>query len=186
MNYFFSFSHVKSQSLMTFLFVMVALSILLDTVTMSRICAVSLFIGCLMLGLREKYVMNPYLLFSLTPLTLACYQGISESFMYNLSNRTWILCNNNIFSFVLALYITRPFKTRANCIGIKDNKALIKHSIVLFLLSELALIIESLSSILWLFRIAAIVCAIKTKKKLMWFLVLGFMAFNMVFFKFFI
>lgn len=164
---------------MKILFVMVIITIISDSILMSRICVAAMFGACLIIGSNEKSLMNPYLLFSLTPLTLACYMGISDRYMYDLSNKTWILCLINIFAFILALYITVPFKRKSNCIGIRDEKSLIKHSVVLFLLSELALIIEPLSSVLWLFRIAAIVCAIKTKKKQLWFVVISFMAFNM-------
>lgn len=168
-----------NSSIMRILLMMVILTIIIDSVLMSRICVAMMFIACLLLGLREKNFINPYFLFSITPLTLACYVGLSDRYMYDLINKTWVLGAINILAFILALYFTKPFKTKKNCIGVKDNKRLVKHAIILYVLSELAIIIEPLASILWLFRIPAIVCAIKTKEKKMWLLVLAFMAFNM-------
>lgn len=158
---------------------MVILTIITDSVLMSRISVAMMFVACLLLGSREKNFINPYLLFSITPLTLTCYVGLSDRYMYDLINKTWVLGAINIYTFILALYLTRPFISQQNCVGVKDNKRLIKHAIILYVLSELAIIIEPLSSILWLFRIPAIVCAVKTKEKRMWLLVLVFMAFNM-------
>lgn len=144
---------------------LVVITILINSVVASRICAVMLFLSCIYIGKKERFIINPYILFSLTPLTLACYFCIGGSYMPDLVNKTWILAIINIYAFIFALYITRPFQSSHTCVGIESVKSLRLHAIFLFALSLLGLIIEPLASVLWLFRLAAIACAFKSKDK---------------------
>lgn len=158
---------INSRSLYIFILMLVFLSVLAESILVDRICVAFLFALCLIIGSKEKYYLNPYFLFSITPFTLLIYVNIADSYMLDLTHKTWLLSIINISAFILSLYYTPKFKNIKRCKGVGDGKGLIVSAIVLYLLSLLSNVIPDLESILWLFSVAAIVCAMKSKRKIM-------------------
>lgn len=138
------------------------IALLLGSVFFDRICVLYIFIYSVFLGIQEKKWINPYLLFSLTPLTLILYFNISDYYMLSLSHNTWVLAILNFTAFIFALKYTPSFKKVGNCISIKGNKNLLIHGILFMLLSLLADVIPELTAVIWTFSVVAIVCFLKT------------------------
>lgn len=153
--------------------IIVIISVIIGTESAYRLSAFCLFLVCLVFGGHERIITNPFLFFSITPLTLACYTSISDVYMLELSGKTWILCIINIYAFFLSLVFTPRFKKISNCVGLQSNYLLKKHAIILYGLSMLEILLPVFDSILWLFRVAAFVCLIKTKEIKSWIIVLA-------------
>lgn len=70
----------------------------------SRFIVVCIFIWCVYRGLHEDYYINPYILFSLTPLSLMIYSDqVSSYFLRPLNQRTWIIAIINMLAFLTAM-----------------------------------------------------------------------------------
>jgi oligosaccharide repeat unit polymerase len=155
------------RNLIIYILLLVTLSAISESILIDRICIALLFAFCLILGSKERYYLNPYFLFSITPLSLLLYINIADVYMLDLTHKTWLLAIINISAFILAIYYTPKYKSIKRCKGVGDGNRLIVTAIVLYLLSLIANVIPVLASILWLFSVPAIVCAMKTKKKIM-------------------
>lgn len=149
------------------------LVVLSGSILASRIFVAFLMGLCLVLGSKETSFLNPYYLFSVTPLSLLIYVDISGSFMMELSSKTWGLAIINIVAFVLAVYYTSDFRQLRNCTGPSDNKLLV-HSLIFTAIGLFSEVFEYLmgqpfflASILKLCSVPAIICALKSKNKLL-------------------
>tara|TARA_B100001175_G_scaffold308289_1_gene308545 strand:+ start:338 stop:1408 length:1071 start_codon:yes stop_codon:yes gene_type:complete len=111
--------------------------------------------------------MNPYYFFSITPLSLMLYFNLGSFYMQDLSHETYLLAIINMSGFVFALSLTSSYKKVRSSLGTNSSRDLIVHSVILYLLSLSAKFIPFLSSVLWVFSIPAIACAVKSKKKIM-------------------
>ena len=70
----------------------------------SRFIVVCIFIWCVYRGLHEDFYINPYILFSLTPLSLMIYSDkVSSYFLRPLDQRTWIIAIINMIVFLAAM-----------------------------------------------------------------------------------
>lgn len=138
------------------------IALIIGSFILYRACVFYIFLYCVYLGLQEKKWVNPYLLFSLTPLTLLIYFNISEYYMLSLSHNTWVLAIINFTAFIFALKFTPAFHRIKNCVSIKGNKNLVIHGLFFMLLSLLADVIPALTAVIWSFSVVAIVCFLKT------------------------
>ena len=166
---------LSGKKILLYLGYFLIIAIVLNNVLLYRLCALSLFIGCILLGKKEKELINPYYLFSLCPLTLSLYYSFTDVYMMELKEKTWLLCVLNIYAFMLALYKTQPFLKKNNCIGVTNKASLHKHAFVCFALSFLGNVIEPLSAVLWIFSVPAIVCCVKSKDRLMYGVIVVYM-----------
>lgn len=150
----------------------IVLAYFLDSILLGKICVGAIFVLCICMGLKERYFVNPYFLFSITPLSLLAYHNFGTAYMVDLSANTIVLGAINMLAFLFALYRTPSFSIIDNCISLNNNSSLIKTSVIFYLISLLAPLIPPLASILWIFGIPAIVCAMKTKQKKMFLFVI--------------
>lgn len=163
-----------NKQLIGVILVLSFLSILFKNLIFDRIVVAVIMIVCLLMGSREKSFVNPYNLFCLTPISLLIYINFGDAYMVNLSHDTFLLGIINMTAFLFALQYTKGFSKVSNCISITSNRSLIINSIILLSLGYSAKFIPPLQSILWIFTYAGIACAIKTKKKLMFLVVVAF------------
>lgn len=145
--------------------------ILLNTTFACRIVVLLLLVVCITKGMKEKSIVNPYYLFSFVPFTLLIYSKISRYHLV-LTTNTWLLAIINISSFLIALSITKPFKSIRRCIGVGNDNQAVKHIIILMLFYYIPTVYNRvtgqpffLSSVFYLFLYPALIIALKTKKK---------------------
>lgn len=170
-----------------FMAIMCLLCIALDATWLCRICVVFLVIVCIYKGLKEKTLLNPYFLFSLTPFSLLICHNLSNRYMLDLTTHTWILAIINISSFLIAFAITSNKVTVQKCIGFGNNKQLVKNTYILLFLGFLPAMFRMafhfempLASIFSLFSVPSIVCAMKSKNKAVIISVLGVFFFSWI------
>ena len=143
------------------------------SIIVSRVFVAFLFVLCILLGRKESSFLNPYYLFSVTPLSLLIYVDISGNFMMELTAKTWGLAIINITAFILAVYYSSDFKSLKNCTGPSDKKLII-HTLILTAIGLFSVAFEYfmdrpffLASVLKLCSVPAIICALKSKRKIL-------------------
>lgn len=154
--------------ILTLLFIFFAIST--GNIAICRITVMLLLVLCVIYSLKEDIFVNPLLLFSLTPLSLLLYINLGHLYMTDLKSNTWIIAIINIYAFIMAYKVTTSKINKASTTD-KDIRLEIK-AIIFYLISLSSYIIPDLSSITWMFAIAAVVCALKTKKKRMYLFVI--------------
>lgn len=134
-----------------------------------RISISILIVACIIRGIQEKNVINPYFLFALTPFSLLIYRNISN-YHLNLTTSVWVLALINMSAFIIALEVTPDYKKTYNCVGAGEGNVLRNNTILLLLLSMLPWVFQTLTgrlmplaSVFSLFISAAIICALKSK-----------------------
>jgi len=139
-----------------------------------RLCTIAIFLLCIALGRTESKLFNPYYLFSLTPLSLSIYVSISDIYMGELKSDTWIIAIINFLSFLFALKFTPSIKSTSNMVGPYTMSSTKIHAIILLVISLFSSLYEYvtksdfvLSSVLSLCYVPALVCALKTKSKIL-------------------
>lgn len=152
--------------------IMCLFCIILDATWLCRVCVIFLVIVCIYKGLFEKTLLNPYFLFSLTPISLLLCQNLGKNYMLDLSTSTWVLAIINISAFLIAFDFTSKKVNVQKCIGFSGNKQLVKNTYILLFLGFLPTMFRMafhfempLASIFSLFSTPAIVCAMKSKNK---------------------
>lgn len=69
-----------------------------------RVIVGVLFVYCIAKGIAQEEKINPFLLFSLTPLSLLIYTDkISSKYLMHLDDTTWVLAVLNISAFLVSL-----------------------------------------------------------------------------------
>ena len=174
---------LKKILILSTLFFVTIISLVLESIFVDKICLAIIFISLLYFGKREKFYVNPYTLFSITPLSLVFYFNISDNYMLDLTHNTYSLAIINIMSFMVAFYFTPSSILTKKIIKTHDlwyeNKTYLRlNTFLLFGLSLLGYIIPTLASVLWLLAIPAIVSAIKSKEKIMIIFVLLYISFT--------
>ena len=142
-------------------------SILFNSTLHDKFSVILILGSCILHGRKETSFTNPYYFFSITPLSLLLYFNLGSFYMQDLSHETYLLAIINMSGFVFALSFTSGYKKVRSSLGTNSSRDLIVHSVILYLLSLSANFIPSLSSVLWVFSIPAIACAVKSKKKIM-------------------
>lgn len=154
------------------LIIAVAITYLSGNILIGKLCVAAVFSLCIYYGLKEKSFVNPYFLFSVAPLSLLVYFNLGNFYMVDLTSNTIVLGLINMMAFLFAFYEMKPFSHTANCIGIRSKSLLMFASVLLYIISLLGNLFTLLSSVMWIFAIPAIVCALKTKRKIMFLFVL--------------
>ena len=87
----------KSKFVLVFLtIILIAFCFFFESTLLYWCTAAFLFLVCIALGKREKRILNPYYLFSITPFTLLIYKNISNVYMMDLEPSTWRIAIINI------------------------------------------------------------------------------------------
>lgn len=149
---------------------------------------------CVIRGLQEKVIINPYLLFSITPISLLIYdKSVSEHYLVDLSNTTYLIAIANFTAMLLGFNLMRNPKIKFNYnlwnkgINLRTIECAKYAKIFMILgiyptiygclrgagylfsfnLNQMKNIVNSapLSSIFQLFLYAGVVCAFKSKQK---------------------
>lgn len=77
-------------------------------VNLLRVIVIALFSYCIYKAHQEEFIINIYLLFSITPLSLLIYsEKISPYYLKELTNSTWVLATLNMAAFIFAYNITK-------------------------------------------------------------------------------
>lgn len=145
------------------------------TVFFLRLTVCLIFAKCIYSGLSDDMMLSPYLLFSLTPLSLLLYsEQVSSFYFAKLSHSVWVLGIINMISFLYSYKIT---KIRKNNFFIAENNKISKkrlkvHAIISSILGRMPTIISiffgislPLSSVIELLSYIGIAMAFKSKDK---------------------
>lgn len=150
------------------------------SIVVCRVCVFFIFGLCFYLGRREPKFFNPFYLFALTPFSLLIYTNLSNSIMMDLNHDTWVIAIINMFAFIAAVYysIIHTKDGRVHDGQTEDNLG--KHAIILIFLYSVASLYElitskslAISSVFLVCGIAAIICALKSRKILVIILVVA-------------
>lgn len=109
----------------------------------SRFVVTCIFIWCIYRGIHQDYYINPFILFSITPLSLMIYsEKVSSYFLRPLNQDTWIIAILNMIVFLAAFdcannrAVTSDNKLTFASLN-RPNESLIVHAIVLFVIGKL-------------------------------------------------
>ena len=168
-----------SKSFGLFLILSSVVVVLTGSIIASRVFVAFLFGLCIVMGSKESSLLNPYYLFSVTPLSLLLYVNISGHFMMELTSKTWGLAIINIVAFILAVYFTKDYGRPRGCTGPSDKK-LVAHTIILAAIGLFSEVFEYflgrpffLASVLKICTVPAIICALKSKNRFLILVVLS-------------
>lgn len=162
------------------LFLFCIACILFSSLLLDRLCVLYITILCVLLGKEEGNLINPYYLFILTPLSLLIYFNVGDFYMSDLSHKTWLIGILNMSAFIWAVHKTPSFRHINNCIGVPSLQSQKRHAIFMLLIGQSASFIPPIASILWIFNIAGMVVAFKTKEKKLLAIVLALFLLNAV------
>ena len=158
---------INTSHLFLIIFISLVISIITHSVLLCRIVLFCIMMLCINIGRSEKFFVNPILLFAITPFSLLIYTNIGDTFMVDLTFETCFLAIINMLSFIIAYNYTPSFKNEYYCTGNTSASSLQVQSIVFYIISLIGTIIPAIASIVWMFSIVSIVCALKSKKKWM-------------------
>ena len=172
----------KNKIILSALLLTIVISLIFESILIDKISLLIILISLLYLGYKEKTFINPYNLFSLTPLSLLIYFNISDNYMLDLTHDTYLLAIINIISFIIAFYVTPRSNLKIiierHSLWYENKTDLRVYTFILFGFSFTGLLIPQLASVSWLLAIPAIVSAIKTKEKLMMIVVVAYIIFT--------
>lgn len=199
-----TFGSVKRTPFMISVVILVIMEILVggsdDLVAgFMRMVACFVFTYCVYCGLKEEFMINPYSVFSITPLSLLLYsEKISTYYLQKLSNSTWLLAIMNIVAFIFAFNCTNNkwkfkmgnWRPRKNKIVYRPEELnynrIVLHSLLLCVMGELPLIASLVGitipfrSVIGFFLYIGIVFAFKSRKKWLIAVSLMFSMFNFI------
>lgn len=147
-----------------------------------RFVAILVFVYCIYKGTREDFFINPYFLFSLTPISLLLYsEKFSPWYLVKLDDRTWVLALINMIAFLFALnHTSEKWKIRighwipnnsGNVLGKLNPKRMVTHAILMSVIGIIPTILSllgvhfPLKYIIKYTLFIGIALAFKTKKK---------------------
>lgn len=160
--------YISESKVLTILFILSLISLFISSVTLYKVTVLAALLACIVLGSKQHNIINPYYLFAITPLALLLYFDLGGIYMLELSDKTWRLAIINICTFIFALFYTPAFKKYSNCVSLNKTAALAFSSFLFYGLSFVGGFIPELNTLFWFLSVAAIVCALKTKKKIMY------------------
>lgn len=148
------------------------ISALSNDIWLSKVCVFVVLVMAIREGWKQKSLINPYYLFSVTPLSLLAYFSVSEAYMKELSVETYFVAVVNMTSFLLTLNWTSGLSAR-NTTYIPRSLGSLRLAAVFFMvIAKLGSILPNLASVLWIFSLFGIVFALYTKERIMLLIVL--------------
>lgn len=154
-----------------------------------RIVAAGIFWYCIKQGIHEKSIVNPFYLFSLTPLSLLLYSSnFAPQFLHNLTESTWFFALYNMIGFILALkiYYNHPVLNHVQPLNQVSRSSILRHIITLDLIGAIPTMLKifnvsaSLPSLLGLCVFLALALALRSKNKTYICLSIAFILLNFV------
>lgn len=145
--------------------------------SMLRVVSCVLFLWCIYMGRKETFILNPFWLFSITPLSLLLYNdNVSRIYLQKLTSKTWGLAILNIIAFSMTLFISLKIMRRKK--GIIANEQpdkiayLKQNSVIMMGISFIPVLYRMLfgkvmlfTSVISLCVYVSIIMGIKTKEK---------------------
>lgn len=159
---------ISDGKVLSLMLVFTVLSLFISSTLLYKVTVFLAAFSCGIMGYKQHNLMNPYYLFAITPLSLLLYFDLGGAYMLELSDKTWRLAIINICAFIFTLHLTPSFTLYSNCIGLNKTGALVFSSVFFYLLSFVGGFFPQLQALFWFLSVTAIVCAIKTKKKIMY------------------
>ena len=148
------------------------LAIAANSIIACRIIAFTLSFICIIRGMRERSLVNPYYLFVITPISLMMYANVSDLYMGDLELRTWLIAIINMGAFIIALTVAPTYSKEPLYYDIGEDSNIRRHIVVLSLLGFIPIYANFLFgiqmpfySVFSLFYIPALVCALYSKQK---------------------
>lgn len=166
---------VKRKTLITTLIILftVVIGIAFNSTEICRLCVLLLLVLCILRGMKEKCFLNPYYMFALVPFSLLIYNNISN-YHVELTVNTWLIAIINIAAFIIAMDFTPIYKHLKRCKGAGEGNELVKNTIIMLFLGFVPIVYSiilgrtmPLASIFSLFPSGAIICAMKSRKKIL-------------------
>ena len=167
MNYSINYSILNR-----IVFIFILLSIFSSSILICRVTVFLIMLLCISIAKNDRFIVTPMSLFALTPFSLLIYKNFGDAYMVNLKFETWLIAIINMYAFVMAYKYTPSFSNFKKCIGNADAKLLQIQAVVFYLLSLVGKFIPSIESIVWMFSIASVVCALKSRKRTMYIFVI--------------
>ena len=151
---------------------LIGFAFLLGSIVVDKVILLYLIILFLIYGLRERFLLNPYLLFILTPITLLASVNIGANYTLDLTHETYILGIINISAFLFSLNfkfnsreIFEKSKVRFLYNPWFNSKWKLKFMAIIFLLiSLLGNVIVEIHTLVWFFGLVGLACCFKLKK----------------------
>ena len=160
------------------LFIIVSLATLIlgmfySEVIMFRISTLCILIICLLWAQKEEKLVNPYSLFAFVPFSLSIYVNIGSYYMQDLTPATWILAIINMLAFLVGLRVTKSVNNTNLCVGVGTTIGEYqKHALLLTIVGTIPYLyyaatnsIFPLASVITLFSMPGLMCAITSRKK---------------------
>jgi oligosaccharide repeat unit polymerase len=158
----------------------------IEAINLVIVSAIILY--CLIKGLNEKSLLNPYFLFVFTPISLLLYNpAISDHYLVELKQSTYNLAFYNMVLFLVGIQVCRKIKINKTILryDLEDNNKANKFHLNMFLIIGMIPIVYGLitvhtldfrilkaaidsmsySSIIGFFRFPALVFALENKNK---------------------
>lgn len=153
--------------------VICTIAYLLSDMWLFKIGAALMLLFCLTKGRKQVFVINPYYLFILTPISLLLYYNISDVFFVDLIRDTWLLILLNTNAVLLALSYTSPIRVKERKLSIRYAKKLYTYCSIVFttvgiippIIYRFTGNIIPLAYIITMLGVAGVLCAMATKRK---------------------
>ena len=163
----------KKSFIFGFIIVVATLSsVILNSSVGCRVAVLMLLALCVIRGLREKYLLNPYFMFALTPLSLLVYVNISDRYMMDLTVNTWLLAIINMAAFLIAMDFTPGYTQVKKCVGAGEGRELTRNTVIMMGIGLLPTLYRMLTgqllplaSVLTVFSTGGLLCAFRSKNK---------------------
>lgn len=165
---------MKKDSLFIILsIVTLVLGLISNEMIMFRISTLCILIICIIWAMAENKLVNPYSLFAFVPFSISIYVNIGSFYMQDLTTSTWILAIINMLAFLIALRVTKSNTSTKNCVGVGTTIGEYrKHALLLTIFGTMPYLfyvvtnsIFPLASVITLFTIPGLMCAIMSRKK---------------------
>ena len=127
--------HKKGLNNFTYSLLQVVLCILgylLQSILCFKIAVFFVLIYCILEGRKQKYIINPYNLLILTPVSLLIYFNISDVFLVDLTPDTWLLILCNVNALIFGLKYTSETKFRERILGKRESLMLYSYLALIF------------------------------------------------------
>ena len=160
-----------------------------ESVVWFKIAAAFILIFCILKGRQQKYIINPYYLLIMTPISLLIYYNIGDSFLVDLTVDTWLLIISNVNALLFGLVYTSKTKFRERIIRISKRKRLYKRLSLIFVIIGIIPpiiygftgIIIYFSYIISMFATVGVITAFASKNKKLCFITIAIYLIPMIF-----
>ena len=166
--------------------IVAAIGLIADEIIVMKVVLLALIFVCVQMGRKEVSIINPFFLFTIVPFSLLIHRNISNFYMLDLTPKIYFFAIMNMVAFLWAVAKTKNFNSLSNCYSLPKSKIGV-HVLVMTLLGLVPALyfifsgsVFPLASVLSVFSIPAILCAVLSKKKFLSFIAIGLYLLPMV------